>query len=397
MRECIAHVLNYLAIVNGIRVEHLYFITDGAPGQFKNRFMSGALVDLVTSFRLKSAEHCFPPTATFKGVHDAEGHVDVYHANDAERRGTERFVTTRNLLEFLWGKNNQPNPEPNLQKRKMHTLDERVRILVMDEKDLPSLADRNDERILILDLDNQLYNINDQTGIMSRGSMRAISTDGGVIMQVRNQFCSCFPCMHITPENSTCVHPDQVGNWKTLAIKKTKLESIKINDKPLVNLCNFLSSGGSLPVHASEPKIVVGYVSPNNRDVRYAILIRLPRKLDSPKSQERRNIKFLFEKGEYVVELLPLTFVKEEDGFIHFNLTNTKSKPKMFIHRLSDIVIPSFPMDIGKDRFNMLNMITTIPPGDNNSPHLYKIPLEVNEILQQIVNSLDADNKSKEK
>lgn len=70
----------------------------------------------------------------------------------------------------------------------MHTLDERVRILVMDKKDLPSLAGRNDERILILDLDNQLYNINDQTGIMSRGSMRAISTDDGVIMQVRNQF-----------------------------------------------------------------------------------------------------------------------------------------------------------------------------------------------------------------
>lgn len=359
--------------------------------------MSGALIDLVTSFHLSSAEHCFPPTATFKGVHDAEGHVDVYHANDAERRGVERFVTTRNLLEFLWRKNNQPNPESNLQKREIHTLDERVRILVMDEKDLPTEADRKDERVLILDRENQLYDVNEQKGIKSRGSMKGVIIDGNVVMQVRDQFCSCFSCMHIGPSNSICVQLEEVGTWTNLLLRKTLMRSISAEDMPLVTICKFFSSGGPLPADIDDPKIVVGYVSPNNRDVRYAIVIKLPYKLDSKKSQDRMTVTFKFDKGEYVIELLPLMFVKEEDEFRHFILAKSSPKPKMFIQRLTDIVMPNLPMEIGKDRWNMLNILTVIPDGTDHPPHVYKIPLVTIEAMKQLVEAKDAANKQREK
>ena len=395
MRECFSHVLNFFAIVKKINVACLYIITDGAPGQCKNRFMAGALVDLVKSFGLSSAEHCFPPTATFKGVHDAEGHVDVYHANDAERRGIERFTTTRNLLDFLWTKDNQPKLELDIKKREIHTMDERVRILVMDEKDLPTEADRNDERILILDRENQMYNVNEQTGIKARGSMKAVKNEEGVIMRVRDQFCSCLPCMQIGPTNCTCVQTDQVGNWETKILTKTPLATTPVEDLPLVAMSNFLSFGGSLPVLFNEPKVVVGYVSTNNRDVRFAIVVKLPEKLASTKVQERQTVKFTFSKGEYIIELLPLKFIKEENGFRQFILTKSHPKPKIFIHRLIDIILPTFPLGITKNRYDMLNMVTVIPDGAD-SPHTYKIPLDVIESIQSIILSRDAANKQKE-
>lgn len=182
----------------------------------------------------------------------------------------------------------------------------------MDEKDLPYEADRNNENILILDRENQLYDVNEQTGIKARGSMKAVKTEDGVIMTVRDQFCSCSPCMHWNQSNCTCVHPDQVGQWETKVLKRTALATIPIEDRPLVKICNFLCLGGSLSVLPNEPKLVMGYVSPSNRDVRFAIVVKLPSKLVSSRTQEKNTVKFTFQKGEYILELMPLKVLKDE-------------------------------------------------------------------------------------
>jgi hypothetical protein len=57
----------------GIKIDRLYLITDGAPKQFKNRYMVYLLSILVKMFGFLFVMIIWPPTATFKGNMMAQG------------------------------------------------------------------------------------------------------------------------------------------------------------------------------------------------------------------------------------------------------------------------------------------------------------------------------------
>mmetsp|Transcript_10151 Transcript_10151/g.9844 ORF Transcript_10151/g.9844 Transcript_10151/m.9844 type:complete len:105 (-) Transcript_10151:47-361(-) len=90
---------------------------------------------LVRMFRLKFVMIIWPPTATFKGEHDGVGSLNKDEIDLAERNGTERFPTTRLMMPFLWkicGMTPNPLNDPN---RKLHEIDEHIRLFVTEESE----------------------------------------------------------------------------------------------------------------------------------------------------------------------------------------------------------------------------------------------------------------------
>ena len=354
--------------------------------------MSAALIDLVKYLGLVSAEQIFPPTATFKGVHDSEGHVDVNAANDVENRGVERLLTTRHLVEFLWKNNQQPVPPKDIHDRGTHTLDERHWILVLDESDSPTEADRNDERILILDKKKQLYDCNTQNGIQSRGIMAAIHINNEVIMKVRDQACSCPLCLEVAGSDD-CLYSEQMGCWKKLRCDKVYMAAVSDTDQTLLAQCQFFDKGELDP---ADRKIFMAYVSPNNRDVRFAIAVSRPKPLPQKKDQNKKiaSEKGQFKKGEIVVDLVPLEITGDADRYGRRSFKRKLAsdlKSITFMHRLSNTVIP-WPMDNNRDRFDYLDVMTD----STAATHIYKIRIDVIAILQKIVNEKDAATKASE-
>ena len=51
-------------------------MTDRAPAQFKDKFNVVQSANIVRKFDLKWTMAVYPPTATFKGVHDGVGNLD---------------------------------------------------------------------------------------------------------------------------------------------------------------------------------------------------------------------------------------------------------------------------------------------------------------------------------
>ena len=113
----------------------------------------------------------YPPTATFKGEHDAVGKLkrklldeNVIRQIELAERG--RYPTTRSYMPLLWSqpaKTPRALDDPN---RRTHEIDEHVRILVTDLPNaLPTGA--NDSRILITNKTEENYECNNVPGIQS--------------------------------------------------------------------------------------------------------------------------------------------------------------------------------------------------------------------------------------
>jgi hypothetical protein len=75
-----------------INIDRLYLITDGAPTQFKNRYMVYFLSILVKMFGLLFVMIIWPPTATFRGEHDGVGSIDKVEIDRAEKMELKDFL-----------------------------------------------------------------------------------------------------------------------------------------------------------------------------------------------------------------------------------------------------------------------------------------------------------------
>jgi hypothetical protein len=97
-RECVKRVFE---ITNGLGIELdiIYMLTDGAPTQFKNRFNVVFLKYLTRQFKFIMIVAVIPPTATFKGEHDAVGNLDKNIIRDAELGQTGRYPSTRDFMQ----------------------------------------------------------------------------------------------------------------------------------------------------------------------------------------------------------------------------------------------------------------------------------------------------------
>ena len=142
-RQCKDRVLSD-ARAKSVMFDRVIEITDGAPTQFKNRFNMVQLNNVVNKFNLIWAMAVYPPTATFKGEHDGVGNLDKNIIRQAELAEVGRYPTTRSYMPLLWS---QPVKTPralNDPNRRLHEIDEHIRILVEDLPNaLPNDADEN--------------------------------------------------------------------------------------------------------------------------------------------------------------------------------------------------------------------------------------------------------------
>ena len=99
-RQCKDRVLSDLR--EKVQFKKLIEITDGAPTQFKNRFNTVQLSNVVHKYELDWAMAVYPPTATFKGEHDGVGNLDKNVIRNAELAETGRYPTTRSFMPLLW-------------------------------------------------------------------------------------------------------------------------------------------------------------------------------------------------------------------------------------------------------------------------------------------------------
>lgn len=366
--------MTFHAIVTG-----LYVITDGAASQCKNRFMAVAELELGKKYNeLKFVNHNFPPTATFKGVHDGEGHVDTQLANDMERRETHRFHDTRILLEALWKLNDQPDPPKDITKRSTHTLDARVRVFVMDEADKPSIDDRLHPFILITNKAADSFNACDQDGIMDRSQMCAFEdSNGDWKMKVKFQFDSCDYCRGEQTAMNRCAYEDQMGAWKIVDCKRIPMPKASELDLRNEQYFEFLRRGGSLPTNGDF--IFVAYFS-GRLNLKIGIVTVLPNKLENPKKFERKsqNINESFKTGEVILEVMPLELKSVDDNKSYIA---RYGKNLNILIRLNDVVLPLDFIDSSKNRLNCLGVVVnkSVP-----ARHVYEISIEMQEHLLSV-------------
>ena len=198
-RQCKDRVYGDL-LKNLVKFKKVIEITDGAPTQFKNRFNTVQLGNVLRKYDLDWAMAVYPPTATFKGEHDGVGNLDKNVIRNAELAETGRYPTTRSFMELLWS---QPEKTPRAlddKNRKTHEIDEHIRIYVTD---LPFAApgDENDSRIIITDKSRENYECSNVPGIQRCYNIMVFrnASEGGGIKEVqtiylRDAFCSCDNC-----------------------------------------------------------------------------------------------------------------------------------------------------------------------------------------------------------
>ena len=183
-----------------VKFKKVIEITDGAPTQFKNRFNTIQLGDVVRKYDLDWAMAVYPPTATFKGEHDGVGNLDKNVIRKAELAETGRYPTTRSFMELLWSQPEKTPRKLNDKNRKTHEIDEHIRIYVTD---LPFAApgDVNDSRILITDKSTENFECTNVSGIQRCYNIIVFSStsEGGGVNEeqtvyLRDAFCSCNNC-----------------------------------------------------------------------------------------------------------------------------------------------------------------------------------------------------------
>jgi hypothetical protein len=197
-RQCKDRVLSDLR--EKVKFKKLIEITDGAPTQFKNRFNTIQLSNVVRKYELDWAMAVYPPTATFKGEHDGVGNLDKNVIRKAELAEIGRYPRTRSFMPLLW---EQPPKTPRAlddPNRKTHEIDEHIRIYVTD---LPHAlpTDAQDKRILITNKAIENFECTNVPGIQGCYNFIVLKndTETGAINEsqtiyLRDAFCSCDSC-----------------------------------------------------------------------------------------------------------------------------------------------------------------------------------------------------------
>jgi hypothetical protein len=183
-----------------VHFKKLIEITDGAPTQFKNRFNTIHLSNVVRKYELDWATAVYPPTATFRGEHDGVGNLDKNVIRNAELAETGRYPTTRSFMPLLWvqpAKTPRTLDDPN---RKTYEINEHIRIYV---KDLPHVlpTDAQDNRILITNKAVENFECTNVPGIQGCYNFIALKSvpETGKVNEIqtiylRDAFCSCDSC-----------------------------------------------------------------------------------------------------------------------------------------------------------------------------------------------------------
>ena len=179
-------------------------ITDCAPTQFKNSFNIMQLCNVVSKYNLVWAMAIYPPTATFNGEYDGVGNLDEKVIRQAELSKIGRYPTTRSYMPLLWS---QPAKTPRAlgdPARRIHEIDEHIRMLVVDFLEMIP-TDTNDSRIIITNKLGENFKCTNVSGIQSSYNAIAFRKSGvATILDtilIRDDFCSCKTCRSaMTPD-----------------------------------------------------------------------------------------------------------------------------------------------------------------------------------------------------
>jgi hypothetical protein len=195
-RQCKDRVLSDLR-AKLVPFDRVIEITDGAPTQFKNRFNMIQLCNVVSKYDLVWAMAVYPPTATFKGEHDGVGNLDKKVIRQAELSEIGRYPTTRSYMPLLWS---QPPKTPRAlddPARRIHEIDEHIRMLVVDFPEV-ICTDANDSRIIVTNKVEENYECTNVPGIQSSYNAIAFRKAGVATtldtIFLRDGFCSCKSC-----------------------------------------------------------------------------------------------------------------------------------------------------------------------------------------------------------
>ena len=195
-RQCKDRVLSDLR-AKLVPFDRVIEITDGAPTQFKNRFNMMQLCNVVSKYNLVWAMAVYPPTATFKGEHDGVGNLDKKVIRQAELSEIGRYPTTRSYMPLLWS---QPPKTPRAlddPARRIHEIDEHIRMLVVDFPEV-ICTDANDSRIIVTNKVEENYECTNVPGIQSSYNAIAFRKAGVATtldtIFLRDGFCSCKSC-----------------------------------------------------------------------------------------------------------------------------------------------------------------------------------------------------------
>jgi hypothetical protein len=241
IRECVNRVLEDIKS-KGIEMNKLYIMTDGSPTQFKNRFNLLFVVLII------------PPTATFKGEHDGVGNLDKIFIKENELNETVRCPTTRDMMPHLWARDPMVPTPLHDPKRKLHTIDEHVRVFVVEESDAKA-SDKADHNFLVTTKATQDYDCSVVEGIFSchmiivfQDSTETGETGTDQTVYLRNNFCACNVCRRAekVEDYELCTYPEDSGPLMKKTMRSKGIKKMPVLEIRLQQYHKYLHKEGPL-------------------------------------------------------------------------------------------------------------------------------------------------------
>jgi hypothetical protein len=346
-RQCMTRVIENLK-EKGIPIDRLYLITDGAPTQFKNRYMVYFLSILVRKFGLLFVMIIWPPTATFKGEHDGVGALDKVEIDRAEKNETDRFPTTRRMMPFLWNiVDMSPTPltDPN---RLLHAIDQHLRVFVVEESQMEQ-QDKEDSRIIVTNKAEEDYNCSTSDGIFtSHNAIVFADTNSDlkapITYYLRRNFCACNNCLKaLSPEDYLrCTYMEDFGPLLGGTMTHKVLPPEPTVDVKIREYIDFLSREGLL---IDGERIIVRV-----RGGGLALLTSLPEVLERNCSKRKNNVVTTYKRGDVLatVDMLmrvPPQYIRKNpipDGHYDY-IKNVEGKAKNITLHFNELILPPLP------------------------------------------------------
>jgi hypothetical protein len=277
---------------------------------------------------------------------------------DLELKGTERFVTTLQFVEYANNHIDQYQPHSTSTSTqtsdKTNGLSRRHVIYVMDEEDTPTAQQREIDsahgHILITNIKKNNYGACTQPGIMGRYCMEIVK-DPSVVstaeqpynsgeIRVRAHYCSCDgPCFGRV--NEECAYVAEMGEWKTMRCVKLPPPNPTAEAARIECYHRILSV---LPAPFVMPQcIVVGL-----KGGALAMIDRLPWRLEEPKTYTLDTVKFSFKTHDPVLQIRSLIECTIPDGVAppidegmrHFSIDPKRSNLTPRLVSLGSVVLP---------------------------------------------------------
>jgi hypothetical protein len=276
------------------------------------------------------------------------------------------------MMPFLWkicGMTPNPLNDPN---RKLHEIDEHIRLFVTEESGSEE-NDKKDLRVLVTDKEKEDYNCSTSDGIFSSHNAMVFGDENldlkaPITYYLRKNFCACNNCLKATiPEDyNLCIYIEDFGTLMKGVMTHKILPPQPTIEKKTSEYIDFLGKEGVL---IDGERIIVRI-----RGSGVGYLTSLPEIVQKKCSKTKGTVKTAYHRGDVIVTVdmlmrVPLIYQRNEpipDGYIDY-IKNKDDKNKT-VH-FSEIILPPIgdivarqmltPFEILKERISQ-NFIVRI-------------------------------------